>query len=91
MPSNKVDLADLNAFAAVARAGGFRDGARANGSSASGISEAVRRLEAQLGVRLHQHYHAIVLEVDVRILGIHRAPRARADPHGHTAERVRHH
>src|ERR1700728_4320842 len=30
----------------------FRDGARASGSSASGISEAVRRLEAQLGVRL---------------------------------------
>jgi DNA-binding transcriptional LysR family regulator len=36
----------------VARAGGFRDGARANGASASGLSEAVRRLEAQLGVRL---------------------------------------
>jgi len=35
-----------------ARAGGFRDGARANGASASGLSEAVRRLEAQLGVRL---------------------------------------
>jgi DNA-binding transcriptional LysR family regulator len=52
MANNKVDLADLNAFVAVARAGGFRDGARAAGSSASGISEAVRRLEAQLGVRL---------------------------------------
>jgi DNA-binding transcriptional LysR family regulator len=48
----KVDLADLNAFVAVARAKGFRDGARASGSSASGLSEAVRRLEAQLGVRL---------------------------------------
>ena len=48
----KVDLADLNAFLAVARAGGFRDGARASGGSASGLSEAVRRLEAQLGVRL---------------------------------------
>jgi DNA-binding transcriptional LysR family regulator len=36
----------------VARAGGFRDGARASGSSASALSEAVRRLEAQLGVRL---------------------------------------
>jgi DNA-binding transcriptional LysR family regulator len=47
-----VDLGDLNAFMAVARAGGFRDGARASGSSASGLSEAVRRLEAQLGVRL---------------------------------------
>src|SRR6266567_6329775 len=48
----KVDLGDLNAFVAVARAKGFRDGARASGSSASGLSEAVRRLEAQLGVRL---------------------------------------
>jgi DNA-binding transcriptional LysR family regulator len=48
----KVDLGDLNAFVAVARAGGFREGARASGGSASGLSEAVRRLEAQLGVRL---------------------------------------
>jgi len=47
-----VDLGDLNAFVAVARAGGFRDGARASGGSASGLSDAVRRLEAQLGVRL---------------------------------------
>lgn len=48
----KVDLGDLNAFVAVARAKGFREGARASGSSASALSEAVRRLEAQLGVRL---------------------------------------
>jgi DNA-binding transcriptional LysR family regulator len=48
----KVDLNDLNAFVAVARAKGFRDGARASGGSASGLSEAVRRLETQLGVRL---------------------------------------
>jgi DNA-binding transcriptional LysR family regulator len=48
----KIDLDDLNAFLAVARAGGFRDGARASGVSASGLSEAVRRLETQLGVRL---------------------------------------
>jgi DNA-binding transcriptional LysR family regulator len=46
------DLADLNAFVAVARAKGFRDAARSSGSSASALSEAVRRLEAQLGVRL---------------------------------------
>ncbi|PZM13956.1 LysR family transcriptional regulator [Rhizobium tubonense] len=48
----KIDLGDLDAFVAVARAGGFREGARANGGSASFLSEAVRRLEAQLGVRL---------------------------------------
>ena len=46
------NLADLNAFLAVARARGFREGARASGGSASGLSEAVRRLETQLGVRL---------------------------------------
>ncbi|MDR9762208.1 LysR family transcriptional regulator [Rhizobium redzepovicii] len=48
----KVDLGDLNAFVAVARAGGFREGARISGGSASFLSEAVRRLEAELGVRL---------------------------------------
>jgi DNA-binding transcriptional LysR family regulator len=46
------DLAELTAFVAVAEAGGFREGARATGGSASGLSEAVRRLEARLGVRL---------------------------------------
>jgi DNA-binding transcriptional LysR family regulator len=46
------DLGDLTAFVAVARAGGFRDGARVSGSSASSLSEAVRRLETRLGVRL---------------------------------------
>ncbi len=48
----KINLGDLNAFVAVARASGFRGGARASGASASGLSEAVSRLEAQLGVRL---------------------------------------
>jgi DNA-binding transcriptional LysR family regulator len=48
----KMELSDLNAFVAVARAGGFREAARQSGSSASGLSEAVRRLEGQLGVRL---------------------------------------
>ncbi len=47
-----IELGDVNAFVAVARAGGFREGARASGVSASGLSEAVRRLEARLGVRL---------------------------------------
>jgi DNA-binding transcriptional LysR family regulator len=46
------DLGDLTAFVAVARAGGFRDAARASGGSASSLSEAVRRLEARFGVRL---------------------------------------
>lgn len=46
------NLGDLTAFLAVARAGGFREAARATDSSASSLSEAVRRLETQLGVRL---------------------------------------
>jgi DNA-binding transcriptional LysR family regulator len=46
------DLGDLTAFLAVARARGFRDAARTNGASASTLSEAVRRLETRLGVRL---------------------------------------
>jgi DNA-binding transcriptional LysR family regulator len=46
------DLGDLTAFVAVAHAGGFREAARASGRSASSLSEAVRKLETQLGVRL---------------------------------------
>jgi len=48
----KVDLSDLDAFLTVARAKGFRDAARTSGASPSGLSEAVRRLETRLGVRL---------------------------------------
>lgn len=47
-----LEFNDLAAFLAVARAGGFRDAARASGVSASGLSVAVRRLESALGVRL---------------------------------------
>ena len=47
-----LELNDLAAFLAVARAGGFRDAARTSGVSASGLSVAVRRLESKLGVRL---------------------------------------
>jgi DNA-binding transcriptional LysR family regulator len=48
----KADLADLDAFLAVARTGGFREAARVSGKSPSTLSEAVRRLESGLGVRL---------------------------------------
>lgn len=66
----KADLADLNAFLAVARARGFRDAARAVGSSASTLSEAVRRLEAQLGVRLlHRTTRSVTpTEVGTRLI-----------------------
>ncbi|WP_263143756.1 LysR family transcriptional regulator [Pseudomonas sp. RIT-PI-AD] len=46
------DIQDLLAFVAVVNAGGFREGARISGKSASSLSDAVRRLEAGLGVRL---------------------------------------
>ena len=46
------ELGDLTAFVAVARSGGFRDAARITNGSASSLSEAVRRLETRLGVRL---------------------------------------
>ena len=67
----RADLGDLNAFVAVARARGFRDGARVSGASASGLSEAVRRLEAQLGVRLlHRTTRSVApTEAGERLLG----------------------
>lgn len=46
------DIQDLLAFIAVVKAGGFREGARLSDKSASSLSDAVRRLEARLGVRL---------------------------------------
>jgi DNA-binding transcriptional LysR family regulator len=46
------ELDDLSAFAAVVRAGGFREASRASRSSASSLSDAVRRLEERLKVRL---------------------------------------
>jgi DNA-binding transcriptional LysR family regulator len=56
-----IDLNDLRAFITVARAKGFRDGARSSGDSASGLSEAVRRLETELGVRLlHRTTRSVV-------------------------------
>ena len=46
------DFNDLAAFLSVARTKGFRDAARISGVSASGLSAAVARLEARLGLRL---------------------------------------
>lgn len=45
-------MADLSTFALVVQHRGFRQAARASGQSASALSEAVRRLENQLGIRL---------------------------------------
>jgi DNA-binding transcriptional LysR family regulator len=46
------DLSDLKAFVAVTQARGFRHAAMTRGVSASSLSEAIRRLEQRLGVRL---------------------------------------
>lgn len=52
MKPGKLELGDVSAFLAVARAGGFREAARASDMSSSVLSDAVRRLETELGVRL---------------------------------------
>jgi DNA-binding transcriptional LysR family regulator len=46
------DLSDLDAFVAVAQARSFRGAARTRSVSASALSEAIRRLEKRLRVRL---------------------------------------
>jgi DNA-binding transcriptional LysR family regulator len=63
-------LGDLAAFVSVARTGGFREAARASGVSASSLSEALRRLEARLGVRLlHRSTRSVVpTEAGARLL-----------------------
>lgn len=56
------DLADLDAFMAVVRAGGFRIAARQRGVSPSALSEALRRVEARLGLRLlHRTTRSVTL------------------------------
>jgi DNA-binding transcriptional LysR family regulator len=45
-------LADLDSFATIARLRNFRAAAKQRGVSASSLSEAMRRLEARVGVRL---------------------------------------
>ncbi|WP_426122437.1 LysR substrate-binding domain-containing protein [Pararhizobium sp. PWRC1-1] len=49
---NDLPLADLDVFTAVARERSFRAAARLRGVSASSLSEALRRLEERLGLRL---------------------------------------
>ncbi|WP_442797171.1 LysR substrate-binding domain-containing protein [Pantoea vagans] len=57
-----IDMALLDAVVAVAKAGGFRKAARITGSNASRLSDAVRRAEQQLGLRLfHRTTRTVVL------------------------------
>jgi DNA-binding transcriptional LysR family regulator len=48
----KLDISLLHAVVAVAKAAGFREAARVTGSNPSRLSDAVRRAEQQLGIRL---------------------------------------
>ena len=58
----KSSINDITAFVAVARAGGFREAARVENISASRLSDAIRRLEGELGVRLfHRNTRSVVL------------------------------
>ncbi|NHZ33295.1 LysR family transcriptional regulator [Massilia rubra] len=52
MSTELPSMADLSTFALVAQHRGFRQAARASGQSASALSQALRRLETQLGIRL---------------------------------------
>jgi DNA-binding transcriptional LysR family regulator len=52
MTTDLHSMADLATFALVVQHQGFRQAARASGQSASALSEAMRRLENQLGIRL---------------------------------------
>ncbi|WP_129953647.1 MULTISPECIES: LysR family transcriptional regulator [unclassified Rahnella] len=57
-----MDIALLHAVVEVAKAGGFREAARVTGSNPSRLSDAVRRAEQQLGIRLfHRTTRAVVL------------------------------
>jgi DNA-binding transcriptional LysR family regulator len=56
------DLSDLQVVLAVAKAKGFREAARLTGSSPSRLSDAVRRAETALGIRLfHRTTRAVTL------------------------------
>lgn len=59
------DIQDLLAFVVVVNAGGFREGARVSGKSASNLSDAVRRMETRLGVRLLNRTTRSVLPTEV--------------------------
>ena len=69
-PTDSLPLAELQAFAAVAEARSFRQGAARLGLSPSALSHAVRSLEGRLGVRLlHRTTRSVApTEAGARIL-----------------------
>lgn len=73
------DLTDLNAFLLVARSKGFRQAARESGISSSALSDAVKRLEDELGVRLFNRTTRSVLLTDAGRLLLERTAPAFAE------------
>lgn len=73
------DLTDLNAFLLVARSKGFRQAARESGVSSSALSDAVKRLEEYLGVRLFNRTTRSVLLTDAGRLLLERTGPAFAE------------
>ncbi len=81
--TRRADLGDLDAFIAVARAGGFRRAAALRGISGSALSHAMRGLEERLGVRLFHRStrsvsltaagEALLAELEPRFQGIDEA------------------
>lgn len=71
----RIDLGDIDAFAAIALHKSFRKAAAARGVSASTLSQTIRKLEMQLGVRLlHRTTRSVALtEAGARLLE-HLAP-----------------
>jgi len=64
-----MDMALLHAVVAVAKAGGFREAARVTGSNPSRLSDAVRRAEEQLDIRLfNRTTRTVVLTEAGRVL-----------------------
>lgn len=70
---------DLNAFLLVARSQGFRQAARESGISSSALSDAVKRLEDELGVRLFNRTTRSVLMTDAGRLLLERTTPAFAE------------
>lgn len=79
LESRVVDFTDLNAFLSVARSKGFRQAARESGASSSALSDAVKRLEEHLGVRLFNRTTRSVLLTDAGRLLLERTGPAFAE------------
>jgi DNA-binding transcriptional LysR family regulator len=74
--ARRTDLADLDAFVAIAHAGGFRRAATLRGVSGSALSHAMRGLEERLGVRLfHRNSRSVSLTAAGEMLLAELGPR----------------